>query len=135
MSEETNREQGKGDSETEKLRQNVEATESKHELFQRKVSMVGELHTERAFMANRIGGLKSEARITHDDLGDDIEGRIKKLETSLKEISKDISDFSPDSIEELEEFCKKTKERFKELEDLFQVTRKKEEELSEGEES
>lgn len=120
--------------ETRKLKANVEATESKHHLFQRKVAVVSELHTRRAFMANRIGELKSKAIITHEEVGDDIEDRIERLEEAVKKISEDISDFSPKTEEELDSFAQSINERFDEMEKLFEVTKRKEEELTEVEE-
>jgi len=132
MEQQANHSEPKGD--TEKLQANVEATESKHHLFQRKVAVVGELHTRRAFMANRIGGLKSEAMITHEEVGDDITERIERLEKAVKKISEDISDFSPQSEADLESFAKSINERFDDLDKLFEVTKQKEEELTEAEE-
>jgi hypothetical protein len=102
-----------------KINASVEAQESRSDLFTAKVSVIGELHTERATWANKLGELKSQAMINSGDIKEDFKVRVADIEKTLSKISSDITAFSPASTDELEKFRGAIKERFAALESLY----------------
>lgn len=108
------------------LQQNLEEKEAQHNLFVEKVNVSGTLHTRRALLANRIGGLRSETLIKRDDLEESLESKLEKLNAKITDISKDIREFSPKTVKELHDFRDATNKRFDELEALLEKTKKTE---------
>jgi len=100
------------DEETKELEKNIRARESRQELFEKKVGLIGELHTRRALLANRLGRVKSEAMMRQEDVEHDPREEAAVLEKEMAGISESITDFRPDSIEDLESFRKETQDRF-----------------------
>jgi len=94
------------------LKANVREQETREALFQQKVITIGELHTRRALLANRIGAIKSENIIHRGKSGDDGKNPTTEVEKTMREISKSITDFSPSTMEELETFKAKIVQRF-----------------------
>ncbi|MFP4352898.1 MAG: hypothetical protein ACLFRP_08045 [Puniceicoccaceae bacterium] len=100
------------DEETEELEKNIRERASRQELFEKKVGWIGELHTRRALLANRIGRMKSESMMRHDDVEHEARKEAGVLEEEMAGISKSITDFRPDSLGDLESFRKETHDRF-----------------------
>ena len=112
--------QGKEEEKLEALERNVEQDESHHELFSEKVRRIGAIHTQRALLANRLGRLKLEVLINQEEVDETARERVAELEKELSGISKDITDFSPGDIGELESFESSTKERLATLEEKIE---------------
>jgi hypothetical protein len=103
-----------------KINDSVKAQESRSDLFTAKVSIIGELHTERATWANKLGELKSQAMINSGGIKDDFKAQVAEIEKTLSKISSDITAFSsPVSTDELNSFRDGIKERFAALESLY----------------
>ncbi len=102
-----------------KINDSVKAQESRSDLFTAKVSIIGELHTERATWANTLGELKSQAMINSGGIKDDFKQQVAEIEKTLSKISADITAFSPASTDELKTFRAGIKERFAALESLY----------------
>ena len=108
------------------LQQNLDAKEAEHDLFVEKVNVSGILHTRRALLANRIGGLRSETLIKRDDLEKSLEAKLEKLNERIADISKSIRECKPKSVKELHDFRDETNKRFDELEALIEKTKETE---------
>lgn len=105
---------------SEQIEQDLKEKDAQQELFQKRVIIIGELHTERALWANKFGSLKSLSITQNDELSEGYNSKLKKLESKISEISKEITDFKPESIEELENFQKKILGEFKALEPTYE---------------
>lgn len=114
----------------EQIEKDLQEKEAKQKLFQEKVVIIGELHTERALWANRIGQLKSLSITQTNELDEGYEDRLKALESQIAEISKEITDFKPDTLDELNAFKDKTRKRFGQLEKDYQELEKQEAEAN-----
>jgi hypothetical protein len=84
-------------------------------LFQRKVVVIGELHTQRALWANMLGDLKSEIRTQQVERSQAFKDAVEKLDKQLVELSQRITDFQPASIEELESFAEEARGTFSDM--------------------
>lgn len=104
---------------SEQIEKDLQAKEAQQELFQKRVLIIGELHTERALWANKIGQLKSFSITQHDELSNTYNEKLISLEEKIGNISKQITDFKPQSIDELENFQTRIQEQFKELDSLY----------------
>ncbi len=114
---------------TKDLNAEVEKQEDNATLFLEKVTVIGELHTERAILANKLGELKSQAMIHRDEDNQDFEDLVKEIEETMRGISSDITDFSPKTLADLSEFKTATKARFQEVGKLYQKAYKEEESI------
>ncbi|MEM0966850.1 MAG: hypothetical protein AAGJ81_11930 [Verrucomicrobiota bacterium] len=99
------------------LEENLREKESQQELFQRKVFVIGELHTRRALLANRVGRVKSESMMRYDDLEHEARVEAEGLGKEMAGISKSISDFRPESLADLDSFREETSKRFDAVEE------------------
>ncbi len=108
----------------EKLQKEMAEKERKQDLFQQRVLVIGELHTQRAIWANQIGQLKSMATTQADSLSDDYRERLKNLERRITEISEAITEFSPKSVDDLMQFKEKIENKFSELREYYDSTEK-----------
>lgn len=93
------------------LKENLEKQKSRQELFEKKVGLIGELHTRRALLANRIGRVKSESMMRHDDVEHEARKEAGSIEEEMAGVSKSITEFCPESLEDLENFRKEIHER------------------------
>ena len=119
-------EKKQSESVTDKLNASAEAQVDKAELFLEKVTTIGELHTERATLANKLGEMKTQAMVRRDENNEDFEKLIKEIEETMRGISSDITAFSPKSLDELREFKKAIKQRFVGVGDLYAKAYKEE---------
>ncbi|MGJ3241407.1 MAG: hypothetical protein ACFE0O_00400 [Opitutales bacterium] len=85
------------------------------DLFQRKVVVIGELHTQRALWANMLGDLKSEILTQQKERSQAFKDAVGKLDEQLSELSQRITDFKPNSIEELEAFAEEMRGVFSDM--------------------
>jgi len=92
----------------EKLKESMEARAPQQELFEKKVFMIGELHTRRALLANRVGRLKSESMMDENCEDDIARNEALDLEKEMSGISKSITDFRPENLDELKDFHQTT---------------------------
>ena len=100
------------------IEENLGARASEQELFKNKVAVMGELHTRRALLANRLGRVKSEAMmLAGKESPHEVSEDLPSLEEELSAISHEITEFSPDSQPSLEEFQARITRRFDEAED------------------
>ncbi len=104
---------------SEQIEKDMQAKEAQQELFQKRVLIIGELHTERALWANKIGQLKTLSITQHDELSNTYNDKLVALEGRIGSISRQITDFKPESIPELEDFQYHIQKQFKELDDLY----------------
>lgn len=100
------------DEETNELEENIRERESRQKLFEKKVGLIGELHTRRALLANRLGRVKSESMMRYNDVENEARKEALALEGEMAGISESITDFRPESLEDLEAFRKETHKRF-----------------------
>jgi len=96
----------------EELRENIREKESRQELFEKKVFLIGELHTRRALLANRLGRVKSESMMKHDDVEHEARKKAGSMEEEMAGISESITDFRPDSLADLDQFRAEIGQRF-----------------------
>jgi hypothetical protein len=108
------------------LQRNLDKKAADLDLFVEKVNVSGALHTKRALLANKIGGLRSETLIKRDDLEKSLEKKLASLSDQIAEISADIRGHKPTSVEELHKFRDATLARFAEVEALIEKTVKTE---------
>jgi len=94
--------------------------QERDELFQKRVQIVGDLHTQRALWANRVGELKSQANIHRQQHNETFEDLVRRTEEAIGEISKEITEFSPQSVDDLERFKSEIEERFERVGELYQ---------------
>lgn len=102
--------------EVKELQENLKKKESQQELFEKKVFLIGELHTRRALLANRLGRVKSESMMRYNDIEHEARKEAVELGDEMAGISKSITDFRPKALSELESFQKETHERFDRIE-------------------
>ena len=105
---------------SEQIEQDLREKDAQQELFQKRVIIIGELHTERALWANKFGQLKSLSITQNDELSEGYNSKLKQLESKISEISKEITAFKPESIEELENFQEKILGEFKAIEPTYE---------------
>ncbi|MBC2603112.1 hypothetical protein [Puniceicoccus vermicola] len=113
------------DEEVKELQENLKEKESQQELFEKKVFLIGELHTRRALLANRLGRVKSESMMRHDDVEHEARKEAEELGEEMAGISKSITDFRPKSLDDLKSFQTSTLERFDEMEKKIAVAESK----------
>jgi len=101
------------------IEKNLEQKDARQELFQQRVIIIGELHTQRAVWANKIGQLKSLSITQTNEMAEHFQEKLESLESLMSEISTSITDFSPESIQALKDFKSATEDKFKELEKLY----------------
>ena len=106
----------KEEEEINKLEKNLQKRASQQELFEKKVFLIGELHARRALLANRLGRVKSECLMRHNDEEHEARKEALAMEEEMAGISSSITDFRPESIEDLKSFQKTTHLRFDEAE-------------------
>lgn len=111
--------------EAEKLKESMEARAPQQELFEKKVFKIGELHTRRALLANRVGRLKSESMMDENCEDDIARNEALDLEKEMSGISKSITDFRPKDVEELEAFHKETTKSMDAVEEKIKVAESK----------
>lgn len=104
---------------SEQIEKDLREKDAQQELFQKRVIIIGELHTERALWANKFGQLKSLSITQNEELSDEYDSKLKDLESRISEISQEITDFKPESIEELEQFKEEIEVKFKALEPTY----------------
>ena len=104
------------DEEVKELQENIKEKESQQELFEKKVFLIGELHTRRALLANRLGRVKSEAMMRYDDMEHVARKKAVTLGEEMAEISKSITDFRPQTLADLKSFQEETHSRFDAIE-------------------
>ncbi len=102
--------------EVKELQENLKKKESQQELFEKKVFLIGELHTRRALLANRLGRVKSESMMRHDDVEHEARKEALDIGEEMADISESITDFRPETLEDLENFRDKTQKWFDEVE-------------------
>jgi archaellum component FlaC len=103
------------------IEENLDARASEQKLFENKVAIMGELHTRRALLANRLGRVKSEAMmLAGKESPHEVSEDLPSLEEELSAISHEITEFSPDSQTSLEEFQARITRRFDEAEERIQ---------------
>jgi hypothetical protein len=107
------------DNVAEKIKASLKSQESRSDLFTAKVSVISELHTERATWANKLGDLKSQAMINSGGSKQSFKDKVLEIEKTLAQISADITAFSPSSTEQLEAFRIAIRERFVAFEALY----------------
>jgi len=107
--------------EADKIKENMEARAPRQELFEKKVFLIGELHTRRALMANRVGRLKSESMMDENCEDDIARNEALDLEKEMSGISKSITDFRPKNMDELKEFHQQTKDSMDAVEEKIQM--------------
>jgi len=95
----------------EELKENLREKESRQKLFEKKVFLIGELHTRRALLANRVGRVKSESMMTPDDVEDGAKQEALAIEEEMAGISESITDFRPESLGDLDSFRSEIEER------------------------
>ncbi len=101
----------------EELQENIREKESRQELFEKKVFLIGELHTRRALLANRLGRVKSESMMRHDDVEHEARKEASTIEEEMAGISKSITDFRPETLVDLEKFREEIFTRFDTVEE------------------
>lgn len=100
------------DEEVEELKENLREKESQQELFEKKVFLIGELHTRRALLANRLGRVKSESMMRYDDVDHEARKEAGALEEEMAGISESITDFRPEGLGDLDSFRDEILKRF-----------------------
>lgn len=100
------------DEEVKELQQNLKEKESKQELFAKKVFLIGELHTRRSLLANRLGRVKSESMMRYDNIEHEARKQAETIGEEMAGISKSITDFRPERLSDLKDFQKSIHERF-----------------------
>tara|TARA_R100000027_G_scaffold9275_4_gene6683 strand:- start:13351 stop:13701 length:351 start_codon:yes stop_codon:yes gene_type:complete len=104
------------DDEVKELQENLKKKESQQELFEKKVFLIGELHTRRALLANRLGRIKSESMMRYDDIEHVARKKALALSEEMAGISKSITDFRPKTLDDLKSFQDQTHSQFDEME-------------------
>jgi len=104
------------DEEVKELQENLKKKESQQELFEKKVFLIGELHTRRALLANRLGRVKSESMMRYDDVEHEARKEADKIGEEMAGISESITDFRPKSLADLKDFQKEIHGRFDDVE-------------------
>jgi len=100
------------DEEVQELQENLRKKESQQELFEKKVFLIGELHTRRALLANRMGRVKSESMMRYNDVEHEARKQADKIGKEMAGISKSITDFRPKTLDDLKSFQAEIHERF-----------------------
>jgi len=100
------------DEEVKELQENLREKESRQELLEKKVFLIGELHTRRALLANRLGRVKSESMMRYDDIEHEARKQADEIGKEMAGISESITDFRAESISGMAEFQKDIHRRF-----------------------
>lgn len=109
----------------EELQENIRKKESRQELFEKKVFLIGELHTRRALLANRLGRVKSESMMRHDDVEHEARKEAASIEDEMAGISESITDFRPKTLQDLDDFRAEIEHRFETVEVKIESAEKK----------